>query len=114
MRVSEFVCMYWNLYACIGICMCVLEFVCMFVLMGHRRIVFDCAAKFQNMSLNGQLLLAPDYTNSLVGVLLRFQEERVAVMADVKMFLQVNVKQEDRESLRFLWWPEGDLSKEPV
>ena len=79
------------------------------------RIVFDCAAKFQNTSLNDQLLQGPDYTNSLVGVLLRFRQERVAVMADVeKMFHQVNVKQEDRESLRFLWWPEGELSKEPV
>ena len=36
MRVLEFVCVYWNLYACIGICMRVLEFVCVFVLMGHR------------------------------------------------------------------------------
>ena len=79
------------------------------------RIVFDCAAKFRDASLNDQLLQGPDYTNSLVGVLLRFRQERVAVMADIeKMFHQVDVKREDRESLRFLWWPEGDLSKEPV
>lgn len=51
------------------------------------RVVFDCAAKFQNTSLNDQLLQGPDFTNSLVGVLLRFRQERVAVMADVeKMF----------------------------
>ena len=30
MRVSEFVCVYWNLYACISICMRVLEFVCVY------------------------------------------------------------------------------------
>ena len=30
MRVLEFVCVYWNLYACIGICMGVLEFVCVY------------------------------------------------------------------------------------
>ncbi len=78
------------------------------------RVVFDCAAKFQNASLNDQLLQGPDFTNSLVGVLLRFRQERYAVMADIeKMFHQVKVKSDDRESLRFLWWPGGDLSKEP-
>ena len=30
MRVLEFVCVYWNLYACIAICMRVLEFVCVY------------------------------------------------------------------------------------
>ena len=79
------------------------------------RIVFDCAAKFHNVSLNDQLLQGPDFTNSLVGVLMRFRQERVAVMADIeKMFHQVNVKPEDCDALKFLWWPEGDLSKQPV
>ena len=82
---------------------------------GKVRIVFDCAAKFQNTSLNDQLLQGPDFTNSLVGVLLRFREERVALMADVeKMFHQVKVKPEDCEALRFLWWPAGDIDQEPV
>ncbi|XP_028410467.1 uncharacterized protein LOC114533081 [Dendronephthya gigantea] len=79
------------------------------------RIVFDCAAKFHNVSLNDQLLQGPDFTNSLVGVLMRFRQERVAVTADVeKMFHQVKVKPEDCNALRFLWWPEGDFSKQPV
>ncbi|PIK33300.1 hypothetical protein BSL78_29888 [Apostichopus japonicus] len=43
-------------------------------------------------------------TNSLVGVLLRYREEKVAVMADIEgMFLQVVVPPEDRDALRFLW-----------
>ena len=47
MRVLEFVCVYWNLYACIGICMRVLEFVCVFVLMGHRTKVHLFRKYFQ-------------------------------------------------------------------
>ena len=47
MRVLEFVCVYWNLYACIGICMRVLEFVCVFVPMGHRT--FLTATTTKNM-----------------------------------------------------------------
>ena len=46
---------------------------------------------------------------------MRFRQERVAVTADIeKMFHQVNVKPEDCNALKFLWWPEGDLSKQPV
>ena len=48
------------------------------------RIVFDCTAKFCNTSLNDQLLQGPDFTNLLVGVLLRFREERVALMTDIE------------------------------
>ena len=34
-------------------------------------------------------------------------------MADIKsMFYQVKVPEEDTDLLRFLWWPEGDLSRE--
>lgn len=64
------------------------------------RIVFDCAAKFCNTSLNDQLVQGPDFTNSLVVVLLRFHEERVALMADIeKMLHQVRIKPEDCEAL---------------
>ena len=81
---------------------------------GKVRVVFDCAAKANNRSLNEELLRGPDLTNNLVGVLSRFREEPVAMMADIRgMFNQVMVAPEDRQYLGFLWWPEGELTAEP-
>ncbi|XP_064647472.1 uncharacterized protein LOC135500156 [Lineus longissimus] len=79
------------------------------------RIVFDCSAEYNGASLNSKVMQGPDLTNKLVGVLLRFREEKTAIMADIKaMFHQVMVDPTDRDVLRFLWWPGGDMSKEPV
>ena len=78
------------------------------------RVVFDCAATYQGVSLNDRLLQGPDLTNTLAGVLLRFRQEPVALMADIEsMFYQVRVPDEDADLLRFLWWPGGNLN-EPV
>lgn len=78
------------------------------------RIVFDCAAKFCNGSLNDQLLSGPDFTNSLIGVLLRFRRERIALEADIEgMFHQVWVTPRDAGAFRFLLWDNGDLDKTP-
>eukprot|EP00795_Rhopilema_esculentum_P008763 gene8763-biopygen9751 len=78
------------------------------------RVVFDCAAKFHGVSLNSNILQGPNLTNSLVGVLCRFRQERIALVADVEsMYHQVCVDPKDTEALRFLWFPGGDLSKEP-
>ncbi|XP_067047488.1 uncharacterized protein [Acropora muricata] len=78
------------------------------------RVVFEGAAKFQNVSLNQQILQGPDLTTSLTGVLTRFREWSIAVTADFKkMFYQVQVPTKDSKYLRFLWWPGGDMEKEP-
>ena len=67
----------------------------------------------QKISLNF-LLQGPVLTNSLVGVLVHFRQEAVAVVADIEaMFHQVKMAPEDCNALRFLWWPDGDLAAEP-
>lgn len=76
------------------------------------RIVFDCASKFRGTSLNAEVLQGPDLTNNLTGVLLKFRKDPVALMADVEaMFHQVRVPTAERDVLRFLWYPEGDLDQ---
>ena len=78
------------------------------------RVVFDCAARFKNVSLNEHILQGPDLTNKLVGVLMRFRQDSIALMADIEsMFHQVHVTPRDRDVLRFLWWPGGDFGQEP-
>ena len=78
------------------------------------RVVFNCSAKYQGISLNDKLLQGPDLTNSLIGVLIRFRARPVAFMGDIDaMFHQVRVNEEDRSFLRFLWWSDADLSTEP-
>ena len=74
------------------------------------RVVFDCGASFHGQSLNKALNQGPDLTNSLVGVVMRFRQDSVAIMADIEgMFQQVKVPQRDMDLQRFLWWPEGNV-----
>lgn len=47
------------------------------------RVVFDSSAKFDDTSLNDVLLCEPDLTNNLVGVLLLFRKDAVALIADI-------------------------------
>ena len=76
--------------------------------------MFDCSAQYKGESLNKHLLQGPDLTNSLVGVLCRFRKESVAFICDIEgMFHQVQVTQEHRDLLRFLWWEDGDTRKTP-
>ncbi|KAJ8380265.1 hypothetical protein SKAU_G00010430 [Synaphobranchus kaupii] len=82
---------------------------------GKICVVFDCSARFQETSLNDHLLTGPDLTNTLVGVLCRFRKGSVAVMCDVeRMFHQFQVKREDQDYLRFLWWENGNLGTTPA
>ncbi|XP_074649001.1 uncharacterized protein LOC141904318 [Tubulanus polymorphus] len=82
---------------------------------GKVRVVFDGSSEFFGVSLNDCLLQGPDFTNSLLGVLLRFRENAIAIKADItKMFYQIHVPPEDRNLLRFLWWKDGDMKTDPL
>lgn len=79
------------------------------------RVVFDCGASFQGTSLNSELLQGPNLTNTLIGVLTRFRQELVVVMADIQaMFHQVKVNEGDTDFLHFLWWPQGNVDDAPT
>ena len=80
---------------------------------GKIRVVFDCSARYKGVCLNDHLLPGPDITNSLIGVLLRFRREPIAIQGDVQsMFHQVQIPTSDRDLLRFLWWENGSLDND--
>ena len=80
---------------------------------GKVRIVFDCSASEDGVSLNDALLQGLDLINNLTGVLMRFRRSGVALSADIsEMFLQVRLAPENRWAFSFLWWTGGDLSRE--
>ncbi|XP_035235202.1 uncharacterized protein LOC118206521 [Anguilla anguilla] len=71
---------------------------------GKDRIVFNCSFQIGGQSLNNYLLPGPTLGPSLLGVLLRFREHRVAMSGDIKgMFHQVRLLDKDKPLLRFLW-----------
>ena len=44
------------------------------------RVIFDSSCEFEGVSLNKVLLSGPDQMNNLIGVLMRFRKENIAVM----------------------------------
>ena len=79
------------------------------------RVVFDCAATYKGMSLNSALMKGPHLMNNLTGVLIRFRQERIALVGDIEaMFHQVMVDPAHINTLRFLWWKDGNLNSTPV
>ena len=79
------------------------------------RVVFDSLTEYKGVSLNKMLLPGPDQTNSLLGVLLRFRKDDVALMCDIEqMFHSFYVIPEDRDFLRFLWFKDNNPSENIV
>ena len=82
---------------------------------GKICVVFDCSAEFQGNCINKELSSGPDLTNQIIGVLMRFREKHIcAFMADVEaMYYQVQVPEYQQSFLKFLWWENHDIEKEP-
>ena len=59
------------------------------------------------------MLSGPDLTNQLVGALIRFWVGPVAFMVNIQVTVyQVIIPENQRSSLRFVWWNEGNLDSE--
>lgn len=79
------------------------------------RVVFDSSAQYCGVSLNDVLLTGPELNNSLLGVLLRFQRDRVAILANIQQtFYCFLIHRNHCNFLRFLWHKDNDLSKAVV
>ena len=77
------------------------------------RIVFDCSAKTDGLSLNDVINPGPKLQKELFDVLLRFRHHPVALASDIKeMYLQVEIEENDRPYFRVLWC-DLDSTKEP-
>ena len=75
--------------------------------------VFDCNARFGGVSLKDKLPKGPHLANRLVGVVTRFRQEAVTFIGEIDaMFHQVRVPVGQRDFLRFLWWPDRELSQD--
>ena len=77
------------------------------------RIVFDASAKpsEESPSLNECLETGPPLQNLLWNVLVRNRVKPVALTVDIKQaFLQVRIRAEDRDVLRFYWIKNKDPS----
>ena len=54
----------------------------------------------------------PNLTNSLLGVILQFRKDKIAVIANIKqMFYSFMVSPLHRDYLLFVWPEDNDLSK---
>ncbi|XP_065175170.1 uncharacterized protein LOC135805100 [Sycon ciliatum] len=68
------------------------------------RIVFDGSAKVMGDSINNRMHAGQKLQSDLVKVLLRFCHHPIALTADIsEMFLQVELRDNDRKYHRFVW-----------
>ena len=71
---------------------------------------FDCSAEYAGRSIKKELLIGPDLTNQIVGILIRFKQGKVAFVADIKkMFFQVLVSKEHKSLAR--WQPVQEVDR---
>ncbi|XP_071160994.1 uncharacterized protein [Mytilus edulis] len=76
------------------------------------RGAFDSSAVYGDVSLNNLLISGPDLTNNLVGILMRFRKNAIAITGDIEQMLyQFRVSNHHRDYLRFFWDQDNDFSK---
>ncbi|XP_068223649.1 uncharacterized protein [Palaemon carinicauda] len=79
------------------------------------RGVFDSSAKCNEVSLNSVLLTGPNLTNDLLGMLIRFGKEMVAVTADIQHMFHCFLEREDHcNYLQFLWHKDNDIENDLI
>ena len=73
------------------------------------RLVFDGSSnEGTERSLNDVLYKGPALQPKLTSIIMRFRQPKIAINADVKkMYLNISVKEDDRDKLRF-FWKDGD------
>ena len=73
------------------------------------RIVFDGSSHEENEEcINDKLLTGPALQPLLVDILMRFRVHQVALNSDIKkMYLNIGINTENRDSLRFFWRTKG-------
>lgn len=69
------------------------------------RPVFDASAREKDKpSLNDCLEKGPNLIELIPSILLRFRENKIGVISDIKKaFLQISIQPSDRDFLRFIW-----------
>ena len=68
------------------------------------RIVFNSSARYMGHMLNDYWAKGPHLLNDLLGVLIRFRENDIAMIGDIKkMYHTVKIKTIEQHTHRFLW-----------
>ena len=79
---------------------------------GKVRRVANAASKFRGQSLNSKFPTGPDLLYNFLGVLMRFRERCVAVLAYIEgIFMQIAIHQIDQSALRFLWLGDNQIQQ---
>ena len=68
------------------------------------RIVFDCSAKCDGVSLNDVIHPGPKLQNDLFNALIQFRRNPIALACDIReMYLQIKIDEKDCPYFRMLW-----------
>ena len=83
---------------------------------GQIRGAFDSSVVYNGTSLNSELMSGPDMVNNLLGILLRFRKDEVAMTADIEqMIYRFQVEEKHRNFFRFYWYrnnnPDDELKE---